>query len=213
MTSHTSWMQSPSYKQYASDISPLLDLSTSSPVPAGTLPNIIHLNFHPHPPDTPRSAPVTEIAFFALPASASSSQKSALETAVTEVADLCLGKGGSGSEAEAGKDEKMTPHATSYATGWVVEPMDHHAGTEERAISLGLMVGWASKEDHLTVRKSEPLRRKWAGLERWCCLVRRQQGGRAVCIMSRSRNGVAVLGWKCESCSGIGWNRDRDGDG
>lgn len=47
------------------------------------------------------------------------------------------------------------PHATSYATGWVVEPMEHHAGTEEGAISLGLMVGWASKEDHLKVRGSE----------------------------------------------------------
>lgn len=38
--------------------------------------------------------------------------------------------------------------------------MQHHAGTEEGAISLGLMVGWASKEDHLTVRESDAFARK-----------------------------------------------------
>ncbi|KAF7506258.1 hypothetical protein GJ744_012066 [Endocarpon pusillum] len=151
ISSHRSWMSSPSYRQFASDISPLLDLSSS---------NIIHLDFQPHPPDTPRSAPVTEFAFFALPASASASQKSALEAAVTDLADLCVGKTEGGEAAGGEEGGEKRPCATGYATGWVVEPMEHHAGTDEAAISLGAMVGWASKDDHTAVRQSHAFAQK-----------------------------------------------------
>jgi hypothetical protein len=131
-------METPSYKQFFSEISPLLDLDNA------TAPSLIHINCVPHPPDLPRSTPVTEVAFFALPKSASDSQKSALEDTVLNLAQTCI-EGSSGSENK----------ATSFATGWVLEDMDHHAGTEGKAISFGLMLGWESKEAHLRAKETD----------------------------------------------------------
>ena len=164
LSAHKSWIQSPSYTQFFTEISPLLDL-TAGPGRNGA-PNIIHLNYVPHPPDHPRSAPITELAFFALARSAPESAKSALEDKVLNLAKTCVEKssypsssttedsgGGGGVEAEIGV------RATSFATGWVLEDMDHHAGTAGPAISLGLMLGWESKEAHLQAKESERFRR------------------------------------------------------
>ncbi len=43
--------------------------------------------------------------------------------------------------------------ATSCATGRVLEEMEHHSGTEGKAISLGLMLGWPVKEAHLKAKE------------------------------------------------------------
>jgi hypothetical protein len=98
---------------------------------------------------------VTELAFFALPKSASDAQRSSLEDVVLNLAKICMhgfiggGEGGGGDE---GRFSEV--RASGFATGWVLEEMDHHSGTEGKAISFALMLGWRSKEEHLRAKEA-----------------------------------------------------------
>ncbi|ERF75337.1 hypothetical protein EPUS_00130 [Endocarpon pusillum Z07020] len=150
ITSHTSWMSSPSYQQFSSDISPLLDLTTSS-----FPPNIIHLNFHPHPPDTPRSAhPPSK------PPSPS---------------------------------WRISAWGRARAKREREQPMQHHAGTDGAAISLGLMVGWASKDDHLAVRESDAFAQKVKPVREMALPSEKTRGGAgAMYHVAFSRWGAGV---------------------
>lgn len=137
-------MQSPSYQQFLDETSPILDSS-------GANRNLIHVNCEPHPPDAPRSSPVTEFAFFALARSAEETHRAALEEAVAKLGRTCVGTEGetptSSSSSGLG--------ATGFATGWVREELDHHDGTDEPAITLALILGWASKDAHLHAKQAQ----------------------------------------------------------
>ena len=84
----------------------------------------------------PLEAPVTEVVYFGLPKAADDQTKSALEDAVLKLGETCVTSG----------------PATAFATGWVVEDLDHEKGTDGKAIALNVIVGWPTKEAHIGFR-------------------------------------------------------------
>jgi len=131
VSDHHHFMKSDSYKDFIAEVATVFDLDRGAPA-------LRHANYASHPPNGPREAPVTEFACFALPTSASNEQKSALEDAVLNLATTCSRVGS----------------CISFATGWVVEDLDHDEGTNEKAIGFSALFGWPSKEDHMKLRES-----------------------------------------------------------
>ena len=131
VSDHHNFMKSDSFKDFFVEVAAVFDLDRGAPA-------LTHANHASHPPNGPREAPVTEFACFALPASASNEQKSALEDAVLNLATTCSRVGS----------------CTSFATGWVVEDLDHDNGTDGKAIGFSALFGWPSKEDHMKLRES-----------------------------------------------------------
>jgi len=132
VSDHHDFMKSDSYKEFFSEVTPIFDLDRGAPA-------LTHANYASHPPDGPRNAPVTEFACFALPASASNEQKSALEDAVLNAATTLTGLGS----------------CTSFATGWIIEELDNEKGTDGKAIVLSALLGWRSREAHMETAKSQ----------------------------------------------------------
>lgn len=131
VSDHHNFMQADAYKDFFAEVAPLFDLERGPP-------HLTHTNYASHPPNGPREAPVTEFACFTLPASAGNEQKSALEDAVLNLTTTVC----------------RTSGCTSFATGWIVEDLDHGKGTDGKAIGLNAMLGWPSKEDHMKSRES-----------------------------------------------------------
>jgi hypothetical protein len=131
VSNHHDFMKSDSYKDFIAEVAAVFDLDRGAPA-------LTHANYASHPPNGPREAPVTEFACFALPASAGNEQKSALEDAVLNLATTCSRVGS----------------CISFATGWVVEDLDHDKGTDGKAIGFSALLGWPSKEDHMKSRES-----------------------------------------------------------
>ena len=111
VSDHHDFMKSDSYKDFFVEVAAVFDLDRGAPA-------LTHANYASHPPNGPREAPVTEFACFALPTSAGNEQKSALEDAVLNLATACSRAGS----------------CTSFATGWVVEHLDHDNGTDGKAL-------------------------------------------------------------------------------
>jgi len=130
VSDHHAFMKSESYKDFFAVLAPLFDFETNPP-------HLFHVNYASHPPNGPREAPVTEFACFALPAGASNEQKSALEDAVLNLAVTV----------------SRTSTMTSFATGWVLEDLDHEKGTDGKAIGFSALLGWPSQEDHNKARE------------------------------------------------------------
>jgi hypothetical protein len=131
VSDHHDFMKSDSYKDFFAEVAVVFDLDRGAPA-------LTHANYASHPPNGPCEAPVTEFACFALPTSAGNEQKSALEDAVLNLATACSRAGS----------------CTSFATGWVVEHLDHDNGTDGKAIGFSTLFGWPSKEDHMKSRES-----------------------------------------------------------
>ena len=125
-------MKSDAYKDFFAEVAHVFDLDRGAPY-------LTHANYASHRPNGPRDAPVTEFACFALPTSASDEQKSALEDAVLNVATTVC----------------RTGACTSFATGWIVEELDHEKGTDGKAIGFSALLGWPSKEDHMKSRETQ----------------------------------------------------------
>lgn len=123
-------MKSDTYKDFFALASPIFDLSSK--------PFLVHTNFASHPPDGPRSAPVTEFAWFTIPQESTTEQKSGLEDGTLKVANLCTSN-----------------TAKSFASGWVVEEIPHEKASNGKAIAFNLLVGWDSKDDHMALRENE----------------------------------------------------------
>lgn len=131
VSDHHTFMKSDAYKDFFVEVAPIFDLDRGAP-------HLTHTNYASHPPNGPRDAPTTEFACFALPASASNEQKSALEDAALNLATTV----------------RRTGSCTSFATGWVVEDLDHEKGTEGKALGFSVLIGWPSKEEHMKSRES-----------------------------------------------------------
>ena len=131
VTDHHAFMKSDAYKDFFAEVVPIFDLDRGAPA-------LSHVNYASHPPDGPRNAPVTEFACFTLPASASNEQKSAMEDAILNLATTVT----------------RTGSCDSFATGWVIEELDHEKGTDGKAIGFSALLGWPSKEEHMKSRET-----------------------------------------------------------
>jgi hypothetical protein len=131
VSDHHNFMKADAYKDFFAEVAPIFDLDRGTP-------HLTHANYASHPPNGPRDAPVTEFACFALPASASNEQKSALEDAVLNLATTVC----------------RTGSCTSFATGWIVEDLDHDKGTDGKATGFSALLGWPSKEEHIKSRET-----------------------------------------------------------
>ena len=131
MSDHHNFMKADAYNDFFAEAAPIFDLDRGAPA-------LTHTNYASHPPNGPREAPVTEFACFALPPPASNEQKSAFEDAVLNLATTVVRMG----------------TCISFATGWVLEELDHEKGTDGKAIGFSALLGWHSKEDHLKSTKT-----------------------------------------------------------
>jgi hypothetical protein len=131
VSDHHNFMKADAYKDFFAEVAPIFDLDRGAP-------HLTHTNYASHPPNGPRDAPVTEFACFALPASVSNEQKSGLEDAVLNLATTVC----------------RTGSCTSFATGWIVEDLDHEKGTDGKAIGFSALLGWPSKEEHMKSRET-----------------------------------------------------------
>ena len=87
-----------------------------------------------------REAPVTEFAPFNIPADSDQTKKSDLEDKILAVFKQC------------------GETCISFATGWVLEELDHPDGSNGKAVRLQGLLGWNSVEDHMRVREMPEFR-------------------------------------------------------
>ena len=125
-------MKTDAYKDFFALCAPIFDFETGPP-------HLTHANYASHPPNGPRDAPYTEFACFGIPASASNEQKSAVEDAVLNLASRVM--------------KTSTCHA--FATGWIIEDLDHEEGSDGKALGFSALLGWPSEEDQMKARENQ----------------------------------------------------------
>lgn len=128
---HHDFMKTEAYKDFFGLCAPVFDFESGPP-------HLVHVNYASHPPNGARDAPVTEFACFALDSNTEDKQKSAMEDNVLNLVSSIT-----------------KTNNIPWASGWVVEDLDHEKGTNGKAIGFSLLAGWESKEAHMKARESQ----------------------------------------------------------
>ncbi|KAI9722677.1 MAG: hypothetical protein M1812_001608 [Candelaria pacifica] len=108
----------------------------------GAPPNLIHVNFDPHPPAraiSNNSSRVTEMCRFVFSAGLSDSQKSDFESSFVSFA----------------KAAEKADAFRGMSSGWVVEEIEHSSLKGEKGKAFVAAIGWQSVDGHMEFRKTD----------------------------------------------------------